>query len=156
MSVTLLFEGSNELPGFHIVGQQDLLWEESVHIKRDVQVFTLHVRHKCVFKATRTKKTFKIIINTYKTHMMWIFFLQNMIILNSQASDFKLLNLNFYPQFGLKVSGASCFLRTSTRNSCISSLKPSPLLLERKPVRSLCSSSPKATLYKSDTPTNGS
>lgn len=74
MSVTLLFEGSNELPGFHIVGQQDLLWEESVHIKRDVQVFTLHVRHKCVFKATRTKKTFKIIINTYKTHMMWIFF----------------------------------------------------------------------------------
>lgn len=73
MSVTLLFEGSNELPGFHIVGQQDLLWEESVHIKRDVQVFTLHVRHKCVFKATRTEKTFKIII-TYKTHMMWIFF----------------------------------------------------------------------------------
>lgn len=155
MSVALLFEGNNELPGFHTVGQQDLLWEESVHINRDVQVFPLHVRHKSVFKATRTKKTFKIIINTYKAHMMWIF-LQNMIIPNSQASDFKLLNSNFYPQFGLKVSGASCFLRTSTRNSCISSLKPSPLLLEKKPVRSLCSSSPKATLYKSDTPTNGS
>lgn len=74
MSVALLFEGNNELPGFHTVGQQDLLWEESVHIKRDVQVFPLHVRHKCVFKATRTKKTFKIIMKYLQsTHDVDIF-----------------------------------------------------------------------------------
>lgn len=48
MSWTLLFEVNNELPGFNTVGQQDLLWELSFHIKRDVQVFTLYVSNKCV------------------------------------------------------------------------------------------------------------
>lgn len=57
MSVALLFEGNNELPSFDTVGQQDLLWEEIFHIRRDVQIFTLHVRHKCVFKATRGQNT---------------------------------------------------------------------------------------------------
>lgn len=53
--MALLFEGNNELPSFDAVGQQDLLWEEILHIRRDVQIFTLHVRHKCVFKATGAK-----------------------------------------------------------------------------------------------------
>lgn len=55
MSVALMFEGNNELPSFDTVGQQDLLWEEVFHVKRDVQILTLHVRHECVFKAARGK-----------------------------------------------------------------------------------------------------
>lgn len=57
MSVALLFEGNDELPGFHTVGQEDLLWEELVHILGNVQVFTLHVALKCIFKAKKKKQT---------------------------------------------------------------------------------------------------
>lgn len=57
MSVALLFEGNAELPGFHTVGQEDLLREELVHILGNVQVFTLHVALKCFFKAKKQKQT---------------------------------------------------------------------------------------------------
>lgn len=48
---TLLLEGHNELPGFNILRQADLLREELLHISGDVQVFALHVRHQCDFQA---------------------------------------------------------------------------------------------------------
>lgn len=75
MSVALLFEGNNELPRFDAVGQQDLLWEESFHIGRDVQIFTLHVTHKCVFKATGTKthtENYKLYHIRNQSDLEWI------------------------------------------------------------------------------------
>ena len=47
----LLFEGHDELPGFDVLGQADLLWEELLHFRGGVQVFSLQVRHQCVFQA---------------------------------------------------------------------------------------------------------
>lgn len=47
----LLLEGHNELPGFNILGEADLHWEELLHLRRGVQAFALHVTHQCVFQA---------------------------------------------------------------------------------------------------------
>lgn len=72
LSLTLLFEGNNELPGFNIVGQEDLLWEELLHVRGNVQVFALHVRHKCVFEAFKRQNKHFLHHNRTQTHILYI------------------------------------------------------------------------------------
>lgn len=64
LSLTLQFEGNDELPGFDIVGQKDLLWEALFHVRQNVQVFALHVRHKCGFEAFK-RQNIHFIHHTY-------------------------------------------------------------------------------------------
>lgn len=136
LSLTLLFEGNNELPGFHIMSQEELLGE-LLHLGGHIQVFALDVRGQRVLEAERDKRSLCFKIKHPLTHKT-------------------IAECVFYPQSALKVSPGLGFLRTSTRNSCISSRKVSALFLEKKAVRSLRSSSPKACLYNTETPGNGS
>lgn len=56
---TLLLKGDDKLPGFDVMGEVDLLWEELLHVWGSVHVFTLQVRQQCVFQALGDKtKTF--------------------------------------------------------------------------------------------------
>lgn len=55
LSLTLLLEGHNELPGFDVAGQQDLVREELLHVRGHVQVFALHVRPQRVFDAFKRR-----------------------------------------------------------------------------------------------------
>lgn len=65
LSLTLLLEGNNELPGFNVVAQKKLIWEELFHLRRDVQVFALHVRQQCDLKPFKRQKNTQIIHHSY-------------------------------------------------------------------------------------------
>lgn len=52
LSLTVLFEGNDELPGFHIMSQEELL-RELLHLGGRVQVFALHVRDEGDLEAER-------------------------------------------------------------------------------------------------------
>lgn len=54
LSLTLLFEGNDELPGFHVMSQEEPL-RERLHLRGNVQVFALHVREECDREAERHK-----------------------------------------------------------------------------------------------------
>lgn len=56
LSLTLLFEGNNELPGFHIMSQEELI-RELLHLGGHIQVFALHVRGERVLEAERHKNS---------------------------------------------------------------------------------------------------
>lgn len=54
LPLTLLFQGHNELPGFYIMSQEELLGE-LLHLGGHVQVFALYVRGEGVLEAGRHK-----------------------------------------------------------------------------------------------------
>lgn len=54
LSLTLLFEGNDELPGFHKMSQKQPLGE-LLYLRVNVHVFPLHVNAECVPEAERHK-----------------------------------------------------------------------------------------------------
>lgn len=54
LSLTLLFEGNDELPGFHVMSQEELLGE-LLHLRGNLHVFALHVSEECDREAERHK-----------------------------------------------------------------------------------------------------
>lgn len=52
---TLLLKGDDKLPGFDVMREADLLWEELLHIWGYVHVFTLQVSQQSVFQALEDK-----------------------------------------------------------------------------------------------------
>lgn len=59
LSLTLLFKGNSDFPGFHIVSQEELLGE-LLHVGGNVQVFALHVRDECFLEAERHKSSLSL------------------------------------------------------------------------------------------------